>query len=52
VSNLSKGTAVIVTDREPGIAKALKNYFFQTVNMCFAGIKLKETAFYNIVCHS
>ena len=26
VPNLSKGTPVIVTDREPGIAKALKNY--------------------------
>jgi hypothetical protein len=32
VPNLSKGTPVIVTDREPGIAKALKtlkNYFFK-----------------------
>jgi hypothetical protein len=26
VPNLSKGTPVIVTDREPSIAKALKNY--------------------------
>jgi hypothetical protein len=29
VPNLSNGTPVIVTDRETGIAKAFKNYFFK-----------------------